>query len=67
MRNTISTSVFGSVPVVVFHRLHVDTKEPISLHAIVFESASEARLKAAWIEQQPHLRLVGAADAVVHN
>jgi hypothetical protein len=56
---------FGTLPVVVFHRVHVDTKEPISLHAIVFESAEEARAKVEWISRQSHLALVGATDAAV--
>ena len=63
MNRTISTSPFGSVPVVVFQRLHVETNEPISLHTIIFESAAEARAKAAWIKRQPHLALIGTADA----
>lgn len=63
MNKSISTSPFGTVPVVVFQRLHVETNEPISLHTIIFESAAEARTKAAWIESQPHLALVGTTDA----
>jgi hypothetical protein len=63
MTRCIEASPFGTVPVVVFHRLHVDTKEPISLHTIIFESAADAREKAEWISRQNHLALVGATDA----
>ena len=63
MTKTITTSVFGTVPVVAFHRLHVETKEPISFHTIVFASAGEAKEKANWIERQSHLELIGITDA----
>ncbi len=63
MTKTIATSVFGSVPVVAFHRLHVETQEPISFHTIIFQRADEARAKATWIEGQSHLSLVGITDA----
>ena len=63
MTKRIATSIFGSVPVVVFQRLHVDTNEPISLHSIIFESTLGARQKANWIDRQPHLSLVGMTDA----
>lgn len=63
MTKTIATSVFGTVPVVAFHRLHVETKEPISFHAIVFTSVDEAKATAHWIERQSHLELIGITDA----
>lgn len=67
MNRTITASPFGSVPVVVFQRLHVETNEPISLHTIIFESVAEARAKAEWIESQPHLTLVGTTDATFNE
>ena len=63
MTKEITTSPFETLPVVVFQRLHVDTKEPISLHAIIFQCADDAREKANWIRAQNHLALVGATDA----
>ncbi len=63
MTKTIMTSAFGTVPVVAFHRLHVDTKEPISFHSIIFQCVDEANEKATWIERQPHLALIGITDA----
>lgn len=67
MKKNITTSILGSVPIVVFHRLHVDTKEPISLHAIVFESVSDAHDKARWIDSQSHLALIGITDASLNE
>lgn len=63
MTKEIETSIFDTVPVVVFQRLDVETKEPISLHTIIFESAEDAKSKASWISRQDHLALVGATDA----
>ena len=63
MKKTIATSAFGTVPVVAFHRLHVETNEPISFHSIVFQCVGDAKEKANWIERQPHLALVGITDA----
>ncbi len=67
MKKNISTSNLDSVPVVIFQRLHVDTNEPISLHAIVFESISDAHDKARWIDSQSHLALIGITDAVFNE
>lgn len=63
MTKEISTSMFGTVPVVVFQRLDVTTKAPISLHTIIFNSAEDAKDKASWISRQAHLALVGMTDA----
>jgi hypothetical protein len=63
MEKRINTSPFGTVPVVVFQRLHVDTGEAISLHAIILESAADARGKADWIASQPDFALLGMTDA----
>ena len=67
MTKEITTSAFGTVPVVIFQRLHVDTKEPISLHTIIFADTAEARDKAMWISRQSHLSLVGTTDATFHE
>lgn len=63
MTRTINTSVFGTVPVVAFNRLHVETKNPISFHTIIFECVDDAREKADWIDRQSHLALIGITDA----
>ncbi|MEQ8785062.1 MAG: hypothetical protein RIC55_02130 [Pirellulaceae bacterium] len=43
--------------------MDVDTKERISLHAIIFEHAEDARRKAAEIEGNADLEFVGLTDA----
>ena len=63
MTKAIVTSAFGTVPVVAFYRLHVETHEPISFHSIVFQDAGAAKAKASWIESQSHLKLIGITDA----
>ena len=63
MTKTITTSAFGTVPVVAFHRLHVDTKKPISVHTIIFQFVDDAREKADWIDRQSHLALIGITNA----
>ncbi len=63
MTKSIVTSGFGTVPVVAFYRLHVETKDPISFHAIVFQTVGAAQAKASWIEGQSHLELIGITDA----
>lgn len=60
----IKTSAFGTLPTVIFQRLDVRDGTPTTTHAIVFESAAEARLEALKIEASGHLRLLGADDAV---
>ena len=63
MIRTITTSGFGSVPPVAFHRLHVETNMPISFHSIIFERVDDALEKANWIERQLHLALIGITNA----
>lgn len=67
MATILTTSGFNTLPVVAFHRLHVDTKEPVEFHALIFTSAEEARAKAEWIESQDHLALIGMTDALVEK
>lgn len=67
MTTILTTSAFNTLPVVAFHRLHVDTKEPVEFHALIFRSAEDARAKAEWIESQDHLALIAMTDAMVEN
>ena len=65
MIRELKTSPFDTLPVVVFHRLHVDKHVPISTHVIVFQNAEDAREKARKIESQTHLQLVAVVDATI--
>lgn len=60
----IKTSAFGTLPTVIFQRLDVRDGTPTTTHAIVFESATDARAEAKRISSQAHLRLLAADDSV---
>lgn len=53
------------VPTVLFNRLDVETKEVISQHAIVFETAESANIKAEEIRRNEYLDLVACTGARV--
>lgn len=63
----IETSALGTLPIVIFQRLDVRDGTPTTTHAIVFESAAEAKAEAIRISEQEHLRLLTACDAVVRK
>ena len=65
MEKSLNVSAFGTVPVVVFHRLSVVDKARTSTHVIVFDTPAAARAKAAQISENPDLELVAVVDAVV--
>ena len=63
----IETTAFGTLPTVIFQRLDVRDGTPTTTHAIIFESAAEAKAEAERISTQDHLRLLAADDAVVKS
>ena len=62
----MKTTAFGTLPTVIFQRLDVRDGTPTTTHAIVFESAEEARLEARRIASQDHLKLLAADDSVAY-
>jgi len=63
----IEMSAFQTLPTVIFQRLDVRDGTPTTTHAIVFESATEAKAEAERIGCQSHLRLLTATDAIVRQ